>query len=338
MGTKKRRSSRRKIRKKPNWSRRKPGRPKKTRWQSPRIGRPKYDQFRANEFGEVPREIRVLVDKEDIREKQPGRPGRPPAKRRDVIKCLLFLEFTRCVIQKSSALLNTFKEVLGLEGVPAPRTLYDYRADPRITRTLQRLQKVAAWEQWLKEKIAIPDSTGNPHSKGKTWSGDRTNPKKYREYDKAHYIVGARSLVIPYTKVTRGTWHDSPQFEELVTETIPESNIRALPADSGYVSVENYELAHQLGVTPYIKPKDNAIFRPHPANAYEAHVLFATRFPERRKEVYRWRVKAECAINAKKNAFGDIIRGRLHSSRRNQEICRDIVHNIRMSIMARYGG
>ena len=42
-------------------------------------------------------------------------------------------------------------------------------------------------------------------AKGKMWRADRADPKKYREYDKAHYIVGVKSLVIPYTKVTRGT-------------------------------------------------------------------------------------------------------------------------------------
>jgi len=76
--------------------------------------------------------------------------------------------------------------------------------------------------------------------------------------------------------------------------------------DPAFVSVRNYEVAHEYGVTPYIKPKDNAVFRPHPANAYEAHVLFATRFPGRWRSVYRWRVKAECAIHSEKAVFGDV--------------------------------
>jgi len=79
----------------------------------PRIGRPKYDEFRANEVGEVPREIRALVDNERIHEKEAGRPGRPPYKRRDIIKCLPLIEFMNCVAQKSWSLLNIFKDALG---------------------------------------------------------------------------------------------------------------------------------------------------------------------------------------------------------------------------------
>lgn len=330
--------AKRKRRKKPNWARRKRGRPKKKRWQPPKIGRPKYDQFRANEHREVAERIRTLVDNERIHEKQPGVVGRPPAKKRDVIKCLLFLESVKCVPQKSPSLLFIYKDILGLEKIPAPRTLYGYRADISITQTLQRLQFASASELWQKEKMAATDGTGNPHSRGKTWSNDRLNSDKYREYDKAHYIVGVNSLVIPVSKVTRGTWSEIPEFEHLVRNAIPGSNVNAVAADSGLVAVENYETARELGVTPYIKPKDNAVFQAHPSNAYEKMVNFATKFPDRFNSVYRWRVKAECAINAKKNACGDIIRGRLPSSRRNQEICRTIVHNLRMTIMDRYGG
>ena len=281
-------------------------------------------------------EVKCLVDNERIHEKHPGGRGRPPAKKRDVIKSLLLLELLRCQVQKSSSLLNFCKELVGLNKIPAPSTLYKYRALPGITSTLERLQMEAAREPWMTEKLAATDSSGNPRVKGKTWRHDRTNPKKYRDYDKAHYIVGLNTLVIPATRVTRGTWSDIPEFEPLVRTTLPGSNIEAILGDCGYVSLDNYAVARELGVTPYIKPKDNAVFRPRPSDDYERMVYFATRFPKRFNSTYRWRVKAECTIHSKKSAFGDIIRGRLPSSRRNQEICRDIVHNLRMSVMMRY--
>jgi hypothetical protein len=302
----------------------------------PRIGRPNYDKFRANEIGEVVKKILTTVDDMRIHEKVPGQPGRPPAKKRDIIKSLLFLEEMKCNVQKSPSILPIYKETLGIGKIYAPRTLYKYRASPNMTELLKRLQTVSSEDLWMKEKRAITDATGNPRSKGKTWSSDRASPDKYREYDKAHYIVGAETLVIPFTKVTRGTWSDTSEFESLVRETIPNSNIEAVLGDSGYPSVENFKLAKELGVTPYLKPKDNAVFRAHPSNDYEKHVHYATKFPKRWKGVYRFRVKVECAINAKKAAFGDIIRGGLRSSRRNQEICRDIVHNFRMAVMDSY--
>lgn len=327
-----------KQKRKPNWSRRKPGRPKKKRWMPPRIGRSNYDRFRADEFVAVANDIRDIVDKERIHEKRPGGRGKPPAKKRDIIKCLLFLEQMRCVIPKSTSLLYANRDILGLENIPAPRTLYDYRAMPSTSSTLKRLQWMSARPLWLREDAAAIDATGNPHSNGGNWRRDKTDPNKFREYDKTHYVVGVKSCVIPVTKVTRGSWSEIPEFEPLLTEAAAEGNIKTAIADSGLVAIENYEASRNLGATPYIKPKDNAVFRPHPSNAYERAVYFATKFPERFKEEYRWRTKAECAIHAKKAAFGDIIRGRLPSSRRNQELCRDIVHNLRMVAMARYGG
>ena len=212
------------------------------------------------------------------------------------------------------------------------------RALPNMTGILERLLGKSAHELWIKETIAATDATGNPHCKGKNWRKDRDDFKKHRGYDKAHYIVGTRSLVIPHKRVTRGTWSDLPEFEPLVQNSVPGSNITQIVADSGYVDNSNYELAGEYGATPYIKPKDNAVFRPHPSNAYERMVHYATKFPKRWKDVYRFRVKAECAIHSKKATFGDIIRGKYPPSRRNQELLRDIVHNFRMTLMDRYGG
>jgi len=98
---------------------------------APRIGRPKYGEFRANEVGEVPREIRELVDNERIHEKEPGQPGRPPCKRRDIIKCLLLIEFMNCVIQESWSLPNIFKGTRGLENVPPAEDALRVQGGPR---------------------------------------------------------------------------------------------------------------------------------------------------------------------------------------------------------------
>lgn len=337
MDGKKKKQRGRKKGKKPNWAKKKPGRKKKKKWMEPRIGRSRYDQFRGDEVLHVSREIADFVDRERIHEKRLGCPGRPPMKKRDIIKSLLFLELFRCRIQKSPSMLEMHKDLLGLENIPKPRTLYKYRAMPEMSGILERLQKKSADELWEKEYMAATDGTGNPRSKGKHWRMDRDNSAKYREYDKAHYMVGVKSLVIPYTRVTRGTWSDLPEFEPLVRNTIPGSNIKQVLADKGYVSNDNYEVATECGATPYIMPKDNAVYRPHPSNHYQKMVHFATKFPKRFKDVYRYRVKVECAIHSKKNAFGEVFRGKSPSSRRNQELLQDIVHNFRMTVMDRHG-
>ena len=333
-GKKKKQRGRRKG-KKPNWARKKPG-PKK-KWMPPRIGRSNYDKFRADDVFLVAREIADFVDRERIHEKQPGGSGRPPMKKRDIIKSLLFLEHFNCNIQKSPSMLEMHKELLGLEKVPKPRTLYKYRAMPEMSGILERLQMKSAHELWIKERMAAADGTGNPRSKGKHWRKDKEDSKKYREYDKAHYMVGVRSLVIPYTRVTRGTWSDLAEFESLMQNAMPGSNVNQVLGDKGYVSINNCEVAAEYGATPYLMPKDNAVYHSHPSNQYKKMVHYATKFPRRFKDVYRFRVKVECAIHSKKNAFGDIIRGKTLTSRRNQEILRDIVHNFRMTVMDRHG-
>ena len=234
-------------------------------------------------------------------------------------------------------MLEMHKDLLRLEKIPKPRTLYKYRAMPEMSGILERLQMKSADELWKKERMAAADGTGNPRSKGKHWRKDREDSKKYRDYDKAHYMMGVRSLVIPHTRVTRGTWSDLPEFEPLVRNTIPGSTVKQVLADKGYVSNDNYELVAECGATPYIMPKDNAVYHPHPSNQYQKTVHYATKCPRRFNDVYRFRVKVECGINSKKHNFEEIKRGKTPSSRRNQEMLQDIVHNFRMTVMDRHG-
>jgi hypothetical protein len=286
---------------------------------------------------EVVEEIRLVMDMMRIHEEKRQGPGRKPAHKRDIIKSLLFLEKIGCPIQESYSVLSIFQEQLGLTRVYKPRTLYKYRADPKMTLILERILYESSLPEWANEEIAGTDATGLPMYKGHIWQNERNQPSCHGEYEKLHAIIGTRSLVVPVAKITDGRWHDAPHFEDLVAGALPGSKVRAVASDPAYVSRENYSLVKEFGATPYIKMKGNAVFRPHPQDAYEASVLFQTRFPERFKEIYRWRTKCESGFHACKN-IGELLRGEKRPSRRNQELCRLIVHNLRMVIMERYGG
>ena len=298
----------------------------------PRVGRAKYDLFRAYEVIFVACALRALVDGKRIHEKRDGSVGRPPAKKRDLIKALVFLEYVRCPIAESTGVLMFYQAALGLTKVPRPRTLWKYRAKRSMARILKELQREAGEEAWMKETIAGVDSTGISHYKL-----NGTTRRKRRTHDKAHLVVGVRSLVIPESRFTRGTWQDGPEYESLVSAALPGSNVRATVEDKGYTGNPNATVTKQLGATPYMALKKNAIFRPHPTNAYESMVYFKTRFPARWRSITRWRVKVECANSAKKRRFGDLTRGSI-TSRRNREFIQDIAHNIRFNLLDQLAG
>ena len=77
--------------------------------------------------------------------------------------------------------------------------------------------------------------------------------------------------------------------------------------------------------------------RAQPDGDYEKMVLFGRHFPNRWHEVYRWRTKAEANFHAIKAAMVEGVRGRTMNSRRNQVLSRCVVHNLRMTILDRYG-
>ncbi len=300
------------------------------------MGRPNYDRFRAGELPEVVRRIRLLVDAMRVHEKAPGGPGHPPALRRDLLKSFLFLEKARVPVLESKGWLTEFKDALGLEHIYAVRTLYKYRAQRGFTKLLERALTASARPLWPKEEVAAIDSSGVPKLKGQNWSDDREKPERHELYDKAHLLIGTKTCVIAAARVTFGTWHDAPQFVELVRAVPSWKHQKALTADAANMSRKNYAAVRALDVTPYIDPRENAVLRAHPQDAYEAMVSFQRHFPNRWHEVYRWRTKAESNFHAIKTAMVEGVRGRTMNSRRNQVLSRCVVHNLRMAILDSY--
>jgi hypothetical protein len=301
------------------------------------VGRPNYDRFRAAELPDILTEVRRFSDAMRIHEMAPGeKGGRPPASRRDLLKTFLFLEKARVPIPESTGWLHEFQDLLGLDHVYCPRTLYKYRGDLGITKLLHRAIRDSARPLWLKESIAGIDASGIPRLKGQNWSDDREKPERHELYDKLHILVGTKTGVIAAARTTFGNWHDSPQFVPLVQAVEAWENIRALTADAGNMSRANCAAAKARGVTPYIDPRGNAVLRSQPSDPYEAMVSFERHFPNRWHEQYRWRTKLESMFHAVKAAMVEGVRGKSATSRRNQVLTRCVVHNLRMRGLDRY--
>jgi len=302
------------------------------------VGRANYDRFRREELPAVITEIRIFADSMRIHEKRPGENGgRPCASRRDLLKSFLFLEKARVPFPESKGWLTEFQDLLGLEHVYCARTLYKYRSAPGITQLLDRAINVSAQPLWQKETIAGIDASGIPRLKGENWSADREKPERHDLYDKLHILIGTKTGVIAAARTTFGNWHDAPQFVPLLQAVEAWEHVEVITADAGNISRVNCEAVKERGATPYIDPKENAVLRSKPSDAYEAMVSFERHFPNRWHERYRWRTKLESMFHAIKAAMVEGVRGKSATSRRNQILSRCVVHNLRMTVLDRYG-
>jgi transposase len=123
----------------------------------------------------------------------------------------------------------------------------------------------------------------------------------------------------------------------MVTEAYQNGfEIKEIPADMGYSSRANYNLAENIGATAYIPFKSNATGKSR--GSWMWHKMFHY-FQFNREEFfqhYHQRSNAESAFNMVKMKFGDKLKSKNFTAQKNELLCKLIAHNIVVLIHEMY--
>ena len=145
--------------------------------------------------------------------------GRPKANFKDIIKSLCIMSFNGMSYRRTQSDLKWMFEQELIKSIPPRSTLNDYSNDINTKRIIERLIQISALFFNDNEDTLIMDST---------WFGEKMYHGGYKKvYDKKHapleivrkVHIGClkNSRIIAYAKATKGTQHDSPIFEEIIT-------------------------------------------------------------------------------------------------------------------------
>jgi transposase len=104
----------------------------------------------------------------------------------------------------------------------------------------------------------------------------------------------------------------------------------ALTGDRAYWTRSACAAARDVGLQPYFSPRENARRPTHPVDAFDRMTRFALQFPNRWGTRYHRRSAAESRFATEEVLFGDRLRCRRPTSRRNEVLAREIVHNVKL--------
>lgn len=182
---------------------------------------------------------------------------------------------------------------------------------------------------WSLEENASVDASGLVLTGQGAWHA-REHDAEPRQYAKTHVLNGVKTRATLAVSLTPGHRHDSQELPELIDEVPDEAAVHAVLGDKAYWTRDNCQLVKDAGLQPYFKPKSNARWWRFPSDPFEKKTRYALNFPNRFQDVYRRRVTAESRFATVKLLFGDRLRCRLRTSRRNTVLAREIVHNVRL--------
>jgi len=255
--------------------------------------------------------------------------GRPRTPRRTIILGLLVRAYVDLSFRRTEGLLSLLKPHLGIKHVPQFNTLCPYNQQRGITTTLQRVlaetaQPLGASRRtpaWL-PRVSCSTGPGAWHA--------RKHDAEPRPYAKTHVLNGVKTRATLAVSFAPGHRHDSQELPELIDEVPDEAAVHAVLGDKAYWTRDNGQLVKDAGLQPYVNPKSNARWWRFPSDPFEKMPRYALNVPNRFQDVDRRRVTAKSRFATVKLLFGDRLRCRLRTRRRNTVLAREIVHNVRL--------
>ena len=238
--------------------------------------------------------------------------GRPKANFKDILKALCLMSYNGMSYRRTQTDLRWMLENELIHYVPPRSTLNDYANKENTRQLIEKLIQVSALFFQENEDTTILDST---------WFGERMYSGGYRKvYDKKNAPLGKvrklhiaclkNSKIIACAIATKGTRHDSPVFEELITRL--KSNgfkIKTLLADAGYSSKNNYALCKELGIlNVFINFRKNATLKRAKSDIWREKLKLYKEQKDIWNQTYRFRVIVESIFSAIKKKHLNYLR------------------------------
>jgi hypothetical protein len=154
--------------------------------------------------------------------------------------------------------------------------------------------------------------------------------RKLYKWIKLHFVCGLSSLSILSARATRWTSPDVKYLRPLLETAVGlDFNIRAVAADRGYISKENFHFIHSLGAEAQITFKRNNRKSKNGSDpVWDANLERFRRMQRLKLTPDHMRILIEAVNWMIKSRFGRTVRGITESAQFNEALLKVICHNL----------
>src|SRR5262245_7486604 len=207
--------------------------------------------------------------------------------------------------------------------------------NPALTPVLGGLIERSSLPMQAVEMTFAPDSSGFCTSRFTRWFDVKYGvTREEAEWVKVHLICGTKTNIVTAAVILDKNANDSPQLPGLVNATAKNFTVKEVPADKGYLSVENVEAVAKVGGVAFIPAKTSTTGAA--GGLFEKMYYY---FLCRREEFlghYHTRSNVEATFSAIKRKFGDSVRSKGDVAMRSEVLCKIVAHNICVCIAEWY--
>jgi transposase len=202
-----------------------------------------------------------------------------------------------------------------------------FLCDADLTEALRQLVVRSSLPLRSVETTFAPDSTGFSTGRHVRWFDEKYGVERSgHDWVKVHVICGTKTGIIPAVEIRGRDAADCPLLPALVNKTAENFTVKEVPADKGYLSVENVEAIAAVGGTAYIAPKSNTTGGA--GGLFEKMYHYYQFNREDFLRHYHQRSNVESVFSSIKRKFGDGVRSRNDVAMTNEALCKIVCHNL----------
>jgi len=267
-----------------------------------------YNKSQLEELSFVVDLIRELVDSLDVGEAA-RRTGRPSADFKDMLKCVLLKEYMGLSNRRIIGWIELLHEKLGLVGeTPHFNTVCNYTSDGRVKEYLKEIIRRSNLPVERFDTILSTDSSGFQTMTTSLWQTVRHfKAVKRKDFIKLHITTRVKTNVVAFATVTDCKGGDSPELRKHAAQAKQQGTIvTEWLGDTAYASRQNCTLVHELGATPFFKPRKDVKSKAFGSSAWRNMIWLWKKQPELFKKHYHKRSNNETnnyCIKQKTGAF-----------------------------------
>ena len=308
------------------------------------VSRPRYkrdenafDKAQIHEQELFQKLLRALCDTVPQPPQQMGRPRLPLS---DMLYSVALKVYSTMSTRRALTDIRNAQANGQLEQTPSYPTIARYMRDPELTPLLKDLIELSAVPLAGVEQDFAADSSGFSTSSYNRWHDHKWGRERsMKKWIRAHIMVGVQTGIVTAAEVTDQATHDSKYLEPLVKTTARNFTTREISGDKAYSSKKNLHVINDVGATPFIPFKKNAMavpIRGERDSLWEKMFhLYALNRDEFNRH-YHKRSNVETAFHVIKAKFGGAVRSKDATAQINEVLCKILAHNICVVVHSMY--
>lgn len=266
--------------------------------------------------------------------------GRPKFCIKDILKCLIIMNFHTLSYRRSFTDFMFLKEKGIIKNIPKKSTLCRYMNSTFLKEILENLIQSSATCFRDVEETFMMDSSQFlnkllVNATQRIKKDHKVLRSAYRETRKLHICIAKNSKVICVAKTSNGKQHDSQKFEELFFTLINNKfYVKKLLCDSAYNSKAAYSICEDHGVDAFLDFKSNSVIRRSQGIQRKEKLIMYRTQPKTWKESYSYRCLVEMVFSNLKKKSRDYLRGLNETSQDSEMLLKCLWYNI--ALIAKY--